>query len=171
MSKAESFTDKLISDGGGCALITPLDECCNQSAEASRFHRASLAICCILSVLLNEPMYLYPVVFSTFILVIFSSRFEPFMLFYKYVMVKIIGRDPWPISEEVAGRYLMGRLAEKINCSSVGIIILAALALKFFGLSIWVVPVAVIAAGISLAATTGVCLIGILTAKIEKLFS
>ncbi len=170
MSKEESFIKKVIPAGTGCSLSTSVDDRCNQCAEASRFHRFYMALCSILAVLLNEPIYLYPVVVSILMLVIFSSRYEPSMLFYKHVLLKITGRHPWPIPEDIAGRYLVGRIAEKVNCASVGMIILLGLVLEALGFSLWVVPVAIVAAGISLAATTGVCLLGILVAKIGKFF-
>ncbi len=143
----------------------------NQSAGASRFQRSYIALSCILAVLFKEPRILYPVMVFTLITLISSTRYEPSVLFYRHILIKIIGREPWPISECASGKYLLGNSAEKFMFSVMGLFLFAGLYLQACGAGFWVVPVAIVAAGTSLAATTGICLMGLAFIQARKLFS
>ncbi len=141
----------------------------NDSAEATRFQRSGIALCTILAVMLNEHRFLYPVFASIVISLATSSRFEPSILFYRYMLVKILGKDPWPISEDATGKYLLGNAAEKFIFTMMGLVLLSALLLYTHGSQYWVIPAAIVAAGTSLAATTGICLMGLAFIQARKL--
>jgi len=143
----------------------------NQSAEASRFQRSYIALCCIFAVLFKEPGILYPVMVSTLITLLSSTRYEPSVLFYRYILIKVLGREPWPISEDASGKYLLGNSAEKFIFTVMGLFVFAGLYLQACGAGFWIVPVAIVAAGTSLAATTGICLMGVSYIQVRKLFS
>lgn len=143
----------------------------NQSAEASRFQRSYIALSCILAVLFKEPAALYPVMVSTLITLLSSTRFEPSVLFYRHILIKVLGREPWPISEDASGKYLLGNGAEKFIFTVMGLFIFVGLYLQACGAGFWIVPVAIVAAGMSLAATTGICMMGVSYIQMRKLFT
>lgn len=143
----------------------------NDSAEASRFQRSYVALCTILAIVLNEHRLLYPPMVSIGILLVTSSRFEPSVLFYRYVLIKILGKDPLPITEDATGKYLLGNAAEKFIFSVMGLVLLSALFLYTHGSQYWIIPAAIVAAGTSLAATTGICLMGLAFIQARKLIT
>lgn len=162
-------TDQLISDcvPRETSLPNPAEkkDKANPSAEASRFQRSYIALSCILAVLSNEPGLLYPVMLSVVMTLLISTRYEPSVLFYRYFLVKIIGRDLWRISQDASGKYLLGNTAEKFIFAVLGSFVFAGLYLAAHGAAFWMVPVAIVAAGTSLAATTGICLMGLVFIK------
>ena len=143
----------------------------NQSAEASRFHRAFVAMSCITAVLINEPRVLYPVLLFTAVALVTSSRYEPTILFYRHLLVQGLGGDPWKIQEDDTGKYLLGNAVEKFVFTVMSLFLLAGLYLQARGAEFWIVPVAVVAAGMTLAATTGICLMGLCFVQMRKLFA
>ncbi len=141
----------------------------NDCAEASRFQRAGIALCTLLAVMLNEHRLLYPILISFGISLLTSTRFDPFVLFYRHVLVKILGKDPWPITEDATGKYLLGNAAEKFIFSMMVLVLLSALFLYAHGSQYWVIPAAIVAAGTSLSATTGICLMGLAFIQARRL--
>lgn len=154
-----------------CPLSPSKMDKANQSAEASRFHRTYVALSCILAVLFNTPGILYPVMVFTAVALVTSSRFEPTILFYRFVLVRILGRDPWRITEDGSFKYLLGNAAEKFISTVMSVFLFAGLYLQSCGATFWIVPVAVVAAGMTLAATTGICVVGLAFVQARKLVS
>lgn len=174
MEKAESMPTESVSPEN--TKYYPQEEAkkrdkANQSAEASRFQRFYIALSCLLAIFLDEPRILYPLMVSTAITLLTSTRYEPSVLIYRYILVKIIGREPLPISEDGAGKYLLGNSAEKFIFTCMGLFLCTGLYLQTLGAPYWVVPEAFVAAGMSLAATTGICFMGLAWIHIQKLFS
>lgn len=142
----------------------------NPSAEASRFQRTYISLSCIFTVFFDEPMILYPLMVSTVIALLTSTRYEPSVLIYR-ALVKILGRDLWKISEDNSGKYLLGNSAEKFIFTVMGCFLLGGIYLEQIGAHLWIVPVAIVAAGMTLAATTGICFMGLAYIHARKLFT
>jgi hypothetical protein len=138
----------------------------NDCAEASRFQRFYIALLCILAVLLDDPRFIYPVTVSVVVILLSSTRYEPSVLFYRHVVFRVIGQHPWPIAPDAGGKYLLGHGTEKFVFAVMGFLLALAIYLSETRFDLWVVPVAAMAAGVSLAATTGICLMGIVYMKL-----
>jgi len=164
---AESLQKRPIPGKHCCPLYVD-DAKANRSAEAARFQRFMIASSCISALLANKPACIYPVLLSTLILLCTSSRLDLFVLFYRYVLRKIIGRDLFPVAEKDARRYLPGNAAEKFVFSVLTSLMFLGLYLHHLHSIFWAVPIAIVAVGVSLAATTGFCTMAVLFRKTRK---
>ena len=175
MSQAEQVMNdpvqEPLQDQGNCPMTATKKDKANQSAEASRFQRIYLALSCILAVFIDEPAFIYPLMVSIVITLITSTRFEPSVLIYRYILVKLYGKEIWNISEHNSGKYLLGNSAEKFIFTVMGLFLFGGLYLQSLGADFWIFPVAMVAAGMSLAATTGICFMGLAYIHTRKLFS
>ncbi len=140
----------------------------NACAEASRFQRFYIALSSILAVLLDDPRYIYPVSVSVAVVLLVSTRYEPSVLFYRHVVFRIFGGHPWPIAPNARAKYLLGHGTDKFVFAVMGVMLALAVYLSQAQFDLWLVPVAVIAAGSSLAAVTGICFMGIVYLKLRK---
>ncbi len=173
MKHADQVLDQPVQDEATCTVSTTTKkkDKANQSAEASRFQRAYIAASCILAVFVGDPRFIYPLMVSIVITLLTSTRFEPSVLIYRYIIVKALRRDIWKISEDGSGKYLLGNSAEKFIFTVMGSFLFLGIYLQHIGAGFWIIPMAMVGAGMSLAATTGICFMGLAYVHMIKLFN
>jgi hypothetical protein len=170
MGHADQILDQPVQNEAVCPISAVKDKS-NQSAEASRFQRFFIALSCILAVFVDDPRFIFPLMVSTVITLLTSTRFEPSVLIYRYIITKIFRRDLWKISEHGSGKYLLGNSAEKFIFTVMGLFLFLGIYLQHSGAGFWVIPVAMVGAGMSLAATTGICFMGLAYIHMRKIFT
>lgn len=127
------------------------------AASEARFQRMTIAILCMIAVVLNTPIPAYFILFTSLLAVVFSSKAEIIGLFYTEILKRILQRDLFGFAHIFPGSFLLDDETNRfiyyiyIVLQSIGII------LYHLGTMWWVVPVAIVAAGTTLAATTGIC--------------
>ena len=140
----------------------------NDNPAATRFQRVSIASLCTIAVLLKTPIPVYIVLTSAVIAIFFSTRFELFVLFYKNVLRKVIGRELFTFTHISPGAFLLDFEAERFIFSGLTICLGCGAALYHAGMTWWYVPVAVVATFMTLSATAGICLMAFVYAGWKK---
>jgi hypothetical protein len=140
----------------------------NDNPAATRFQRVSIAAFCTIAVLLETPIPVYLVLASAVLAFFFSTRFELFVLFYKNVLKKILGRELFTFTHISPGAFLLDFEAERFIFLGMGICLGCGVALYHAGITWWYVPVAVVATFMTLSATAGICLMAFVYAGWKK---
>ncbi len=130
----------------------------NDNPAATRFQRVSIASLCTIAVLLKTPIPVYLVLTSAVIAIFFSTRFELFVLFYKNVLRKILGRELFTFTHVSPGAFLLDFEAERFIFSCMTVCLGSGVALYHAEVMWWFVPVAIVATFMTLSATAGICL-------------
>lgn len=138
---------------------------------AVKFQRLIIALICLMSVLFRTPLPLYLIIVTTLPGIFLGSDRDGLVLFYRGVLQKIVGRSLFSFEGKATGLYLVGLEAETFIYSVMSIFIGTGIVLSLMGVTLWILPIAIVAAGMALAATTGICLMSLFYLQVRKLWS
>ena len=135
---------------------------------AIKFQRLTISATCLLSVLFGTPVPLYFVLLTILLGLAYGSRYDGLVLIYKRFVVPAIGKDLFSFEGKTTGLFLLGLDVETFLYTMMSIFIVIGITLAGLGESIWILPISIIAAGMGLAGTTGICLMSILYLQVRK---
>lgn len=138
------------------------------SASAVRFQRASVAFLSVVAVSFNTPIPAYFIALTAGLDVLVSPKAELLGLFYRTVLKRIVKRDLFSFKHIFPGSFLLDPDAERF----IFFIYIAFQGLGIFlynlGIKWWTVPVAIVAAGTTMSAATGICLMAFMYALVKE---
>jgi hypothetical protein len=139
-------------------------------ADSVKVQRLLIAALCLVSVLFQTPVPLYFVVLSIVPGILYGMDKEGISLFYRKLVRPAMGRSLFTFDGKATGLYLLGLEAETFAYSMAFLFMTMGITLAVMGVSLWSVPIAMVAAGMALAGTTGICLMGLIYLKARTLW-
>ncbi len=135
---------------------------------AIKFQRLMTSATCLLSVLFGTPVPLYLLLLTILPGLVYGSRYDGLGLIYKRLVVPAVGKNMFSFEGKSTGLFLLGLDVETFLYSVISIFILTGVMLAEFGQPIWILPISIVAAGMGVAGTTGICLMSILYLQVRK---